>query len=59
VSELHAPAALPPIPIGYVTGWAPDPVPDDIVTRMVVRVSKITGSSSDDWIYQHFGYNLS
>jgi hypothetical protein len=25
----------------------------------VVRVTKIRGSSSDNWIYWHFGYNLS
>jgi hypothetical protein len=24
----------------------------------VVRVTKTTGSSSDDWIYYHFGYKL-
>jgi hypothetical protein len=30
-----------------------------ILTRVWVRVTKITGSSSDDWIYWHFGYNLS
>jgi hypothetical protein len=24
-----------------------------------VRVIKLTGSSSDDWIYWHFGYDLS
>jgi hypothetical protein len=29
------------------------------VTRRVVRVTKITGSRSDDWIYWHFGYNPS
>jgi hypothetical protein len=26
---------------------------------MGVRVTKITGSSSDDWIYQHIGYTRS
>jgi hypothetical protein len=25
-SQLHAPAALPPVPIGYEVGWAPEPV---------------------------------
>jgi hypothetical protein len=30
-----------------------------IVTYRVVCVTKLTGSSSDDWIYWHFGYNLS
>jgi len=25
-SQLHASAALPPIPLGYEVGWAPDPV---------------------------------
>jgi hypothetical protein len=30
-----------------------------IVTCRAVRVRRITGSSSDDWIYWHFGYNLS
>jgi hypothetical protein len=29
------------------------------VTCRRVRVTKITGSSSDVWIYWHFGYNLS
>jgi hypothetical protein len=29
------------------------------VTCRVVRVTKITGSSSDDWIYYHLGYSLS
>jgi hypothetical protein len=29
------------------------------VTCMGVRVTKITGWRSDDWIYWHFGYNLS
>jgi hypothetical protein len=28
-----------------------------IVTCRGVHVTKITGSSSDDWIYSHFGYN--
>jgi hypothetical protein len=28
-------------------------------TCMGVGVTKITGSSSDDWIYWHFGYSLS
>jgi hypothetical protein len=31
----------------------------NIVTCMVVRSTKMTGSSSDDWIYWHLGYNLS
>jgi hypothetical protein len=31
----------------------------DIVTCTVVRMTKMMGSSSDDWIYWHFGYNLS
>jgi hypothetical protein len=31
----------------------------DTVTCRVIRVTKITGSSSDDWIYWHFGYTLS
>jgi hypothetical protein len=31
----------------------------NIVTCRVVRVTKITGSRSDDWIYWHFGYSLS
>jgi hypothetical protein len=31
----------------------------NIVTCTVVRVTKITGSSSDVWIYWHFGYTLS
>jgi hypothetical protein len=26
---------------------------------MGVRVTKITGSGSDDWIYGHFGYKFS
>jgi hypothetical protein len=30
-----------------------------IVTCRVVCVTKMTGSSLDDWIYQHFGYSLS
>jgi hypothetical protein len=25
----------------------------------VVRATKMTGSSSDDWIYYHFGYGCS
>jgi hypothetical protein len=29
------------------------------VTCKVLRVAKIKGSRSDDWIYWHFGYNLS
>jgi hypothetical protein len=29
------------------------------VTCMRVRVTKITGSSSGDWIYWHFSYNVS
>jgi hypothetical protein len=29
------------------------------VACRVVRATKIMGSSSDDWIYWHFGYNLS
>jgi hypothetical protein len=32
---------------------------NDIVTCRVVRVTGMTGSSSDYWIYYHFGYNLS
>jgi hypothetical protein len=31
----------------------------NIVTCKAIRVKKITGSSSDDWIYQHFSYTLS
>jgi hypothetical protein len=31
----------------------------NIVTCRVVRVKKITGSRSDDWIYWHFDYNIS
>jgi hypothetical protein len=31
----------------------------NIVTCRGVRVTKKTGSSSDDWIYWHFGYSLS
>jgi hypothetical protein len=30
-----------------------------IVTCRVVRATKMTGSSSDDWIYYHVGYDLS
>jgi hypothetical protein len=30
-----------------------------IVMCWMVCVTKITGSSSDDWIYWHFGYSLS
>jgi hypothetical protein len=30
-----------------------------IVTCRVVRVMKITGSNSDDYIYQHLGYKFS
>jgi hypothetical protein len=30
-----------------------------IITCRVVRVTKITGPRSDDWIYWHFGYKLS
>jgi hypothetical protein len=30
-----------------------------IVTYRRVRVTIMTGSSSDDWFYWHFGYNLS
>jgi hypothetical protein len=30
-----------------------------IFTCKGVRVTKITGSRSDDWIYWHFGYNRS
>jgi uncharacterized metal-binding protein len=30
-----------------------------IVVCTGVHVTKITGSRSDDWIYWHFGYNLS
>jgi hypothetical protein len=30
-----------------------------IVTCMGVPMTKITGSSSDDWIHWHFGYNFS
>jgi hypothetical protein len=29
------------------------------VTCRRVRMTKMMGSSSDDWIYWHFGYNLS
>jgi hypothetical protein len=29
------------------------------VTCKGLRVTKITGSGSDYWIYWHFGYNLS
>jgi hypothetical protein len=29
-----------------------------IVMCRRVRVTKLTSSSSDDWIYWHFGYNL-
>jgi hypothetical protein len=25
-SQLHAPASLPPIPVGYEVGWVPEPV---------------------------------
>jgi hypothetical protein len=38
----------------YVLRWA-----DNIVTYRVVRVTKLTDSSSDDWIYWHFGYKFS
>jgi hypothetical protein len=31
----------------------------NIVTCGTVHVTKITGSRLDDWIYWHFGYNLS
>jgi hypothetical protein len=31
----------------------------DILPRVGVRVTKITGSRSDGWIYWHFGYNFS
>jgi hypothetical protein len=31
----------------------------DVVTCRVVRATKLTGASSDDWIYYYFGYNLS
>jgi hypothetical protein len=31
----------------------------NIVMCRSVRLTKIAGSSSDDWIYWHFGYNLS
>jgi hypothetical protein len=34
-------------------------VTHNIVRCRVVRVTKMTGSTSDDWIYEHFGYNLS
>jgi hypothetical protein len=34
-------------------------VPVGIVTCRLVRVPKITGSSSGDWIYWHFGYSFS
>jgi hypothetical protein len=30
----------------------------NIATRMGVRMAKLMGSSSDDWIYWHFCYNL-
>jgi hypothetical protein len=32
---------------------------DHTVARMRVHMTKITGSRSDDWIYQHFGYKFS
>jgi hypothetical protein len=31
----------------------------NIVTCRVVRMTIMTGSSSDDWIYWHFGYKFS
>jgi hypothetical protein len=31
----------------------------DIVTCRLVQVTKLTGSSLDDWIYWHFSYGLS
>jgi hypothetical protein len=32
---------------------------NDIATCRMVRVTIVTGSSSDDWIYWHFGYKFS
>jgi hypothetical protein len=31
---------------------------ENIVTCRVARVTRMTGSSLDDWIYWHFGYKL-
>jgi hypothetical protein len=31
----------------------------NIVTCRWVPMMRISGSKSDDWIYRHFGYNLS
>jgi hypothetical protein len=30
-----------------------------ILMQFSSRVTKLTGSSSDDWLYHHFCYNLS
>jgi hypothetical protein len=47
--------------LSYITYYfIPNFIPKlNIVTRRRVNVMIITGSSSDDWIYWHFGYNLS
>jgi hypothetical protein len=51
VPKLRIGGCMPPLPNTSLC--------HSIVTCRVVRVTKITGSSSDDWIYWHFGYSIS